>query len=348
MNEIVNENSPLESGHTPVLSAQTTPPALAPDAAQTGQDAAVQPPQGREQAEQPMPNAEPPGQQPAPAPDGTAKTAAGAITSEAPSQSDPPRRFAYWEGQTLPRIFCGLALQTDCLPGTTAVKVRKVVVSDGACCLLVKPSQLKQFLIQHSAWSMPVFFDGQQANAVLCRLFATCKGMTAQMMIQVGRHLWDVSSMLTAVHLPPSLDKDSSPLPNPGFPPPINLDTLIKFVIGRIPEGNPYQQRLIRYYEVAQRHARNTHLRLAVTAMATSMASDLVFDTLRESCDAVVQAGKYANTVFFDAKQAIGCRIARRQRALEARQRWLGHCAFRRVARSGRRRSRRSHYSDDY
>jgi hypothetical protein len=348
MNEETNSTPQQAAVPGSPLLAQTTPPSQAPDAAQTGQAAAVQPPQGQEQAEQPIANAEPPGQHTAPDLDGAAKTAAGTITSEDPSQSDPPRRFAYWEGQTLPRIFCGLALQTECLPGTTEVKVRKVVVSDGDCCLLVKPSQLKQFLIQHSAWSMPVFFDGQQANAVLCRLFATCKGMTAQMMLQVGRHLWDVSSVLTAVHLPPSLDKDSPPLPNPGFPPPLNLDTLIKFVIGRIPEGNPYRQRLIRYYEAAQRNARNTHLRLAVTAMATSMASDLVFDTLRESCDAVVQAGKYANTVFFDAKQAIGCRIVQRQRALEARQRWLGHCAFRRVARSGRRRSRRSHYSDDY
>lgn len=84
-----------------VLSSQATPSSPVPDTAQTGQDAAIQPPQGREQAEQPTPNAEPPGQHPAPAPDNTIKVPEEPRPCEEQCQSDPSPPLEFWNGRKL-------------------------------------------------------------------------------------------------------------------------------------------------------------------------------------------------------------------------------------------------------
>ena len=335
MNEEVKSNVPRETAPEVAHPAQTTPlPAPVSDAAHTDQATVVQPSQCPVQAEPPEPSAESLAQH---APAASAKSSDGTRTSEEPSQSEPPPPLAYWNGETLTGAFLGLAMLTESLSGPNELKVRKVGVGNLDSCLLVRPGQLRRLLIQH-ADRVLVFFDGPQANTVLCRLFATCRGMTPQKIIQLGRHVIDLSSLLTSQCMPPQ--------PENCLPCPVGLETLVMSTVDNLPEDNTARKRLLSYYQAAQRNEQDTRLRLVVTAMATALISDLMFDGLQAKPAAAEQFQRYINKVFSNTRQVIGGRYDQRLRAIAARQRWLGNRAYWRMRRF-QRRPRRRRCSDE-
>ena len=329
MNQALNADSPLEPRLTPVLAAQATPP-LAPDAAQTGQDAAVQPQQGHAQAEQPVPNAEPSDQHPAPAPDNTIKVPEEPRPCAEQCQSDSSPSLEFWNGEKLLCNVIGLVLKTDC----RGLKPRMVAVSDCYTTYMVRPPELKEFLLQH-ADRMLLFHDGVLADRVLRRMFVKNIGVPTALIQSLKGHVYDIASWVTALRM---LDLQN-------VPPSLELcQILIGHALSRLPPEHPAKAHMRGLLNAGWKDGRGF---LTASAMAVAATYYLCAPLLQDRED--IAALILANTakVFSWSRQTMQDVIDKRQRVIDksqlAKMRLYMH-----IIRSAHRASRRGEMAEDY
>lgn len=228
-------------------------------------------------------------------------------------------KLAYWNGTTLPTYLIGMAFEFQPMPDKQAVKLHRIVVSDGIIVVMLKPGSLKRFLLQHSGHKIAIL-DWQLPFRALARLMSECRGVTIEQMVGMVATVLDLPSILAA--MPYTRDdasfwikkSDGMCLPE------LNLARLIQLVSEHNDKESIGHATLMKFLRAAQGDATDACYRLAVEAITTRLTLAWSLGELKTMPSVVEQADRYRNALTKPIYSAIEERQIKRTRA--AYYRW--------------------------